>query len=124
MTLLAIDEGVRDRIAGRETAGHRNEIADQKLARSLLLDQLQDIRDGHALQRIVLHVAARVKGGLEVDPPHGRMLNGEIDDLADFMLVDAAFDGGNQHHGQPIAASRSSARSFSSRMSGSPRMMR
>ena len=49
----------------------------------------------------MLHVAACVKRRLEVDSPNGRMLNGEVDNLADFVLVDTAFDRGNQRHAQP-----------------------
>jgi hypothetical protein len=45
-------------------------------------------------------VTARVKRGLEVDSSHGRMLNGELDNLANFMLVDAALDGGNERHAE------------------------
>jgi hypothetical protein len=32
--------------------------------------------------------------GLEVDPPDGGVLDRKVDDLADFMLVDAALDSG------------------------------
>ncbi len=47
-------------------------------------------------ERVVLHVAAGVEGGLEVDAADGRVLDGEVDDAADFVLVDAALDGGDE----------------------------
>ncbi len=67
----------------------------------LLLDQLQNIRDRDALQGIVLHVAACMKRGLEIDSPHGWMPNGKFDDLADLVLVDAPLDSGNQRDAEP-----------------------
>ena len=90
----------------------------------LLLDQPDDVRDRHALHRIVSCVAARVEGGLEVDAVHGRMIEAEADDAPDLVLIDAAFDRGHENDVQPTAARRSSARIFVARRSGSPRMMR
>src|SRR5258708_39433204 len=46
-------------------------------------------------------MTACVKRGLEVDSPHGRMFYGEFDNLADFVLVDAPLDRGNQSDAEP-----------------------
>ena len=43
-------------------------------------------------------VPAGVKGGLEIDALHRRVLQTETNDSADFVFVHAALDGGNQNH--------------------------
>ena len=44
-------------------------------------DELNDVRNGHALHRVVVHVAARVECRLKVDAANGRVLDGKLDDL-------------------------------------------
>ena len=80
-----IDVGVRDRIAGRETAGHGNKIGLQKQALGLGFDQRDDVGIGDAPHGIVAHVAAGVEGGLKVDSFDRRMIEAEADDPADFV---------------------------------------
>ena len=73
----------------------------------LLFDQLDDVRIGHPLHRIVLGMPAGVKGGLEIDSLHRRVIQAEANDPADLVFIHATFDGGHQNHGaadfgQPI----------------------
>ena len=73
----------------------------------LRLDQPQHIRDGHALHRVEGPEAAGVKGRLDGDSEHRRVIEAEVDDLPDFMFVDAALEGHHQHGvqsglGQPV----------------------
>ena len=42
-----------------------------------------------------------MKRRLKIDPSNRRMLDGEVDDLADFVLVHAVLDRGNQRNVQP-----------------------
>ena len=44
---------------------------------------------------------SRVEGRLKGDPADRRVFDGEVDDRADFMLVDATRDRWDQRHGQP-----------------------
>ena len=55
-----------------------------------------DVRNRHPLHRIVVHMAAGVECRLEVDAANRRMLNRELNDLADLVLVHPSLDGGNQ----------------------------
>ena len=61
----------------------------------LRFDQPENIRDGHALHRIVRVVTSGMEGGLKINSANGRMPDGEFDDLADLMFIDAPFDRGD-----------------------------
>ena len=81
--------------------GHGDEVADHELPAGLFLDQPEDVRDRDPLHRVVAGMAAGVERRLEVDPANGWMRDREIDDPAELMLVDAAFDRRHQRHVQP-----------------------
>ena len=72
----------------------------------------------------MLHVAAGMEGGLEVDAFHRGVIEAEADDAADLVLVDAALNGGNQDDGAADLGEPVERAHFHGRMSGSPRMMR
>ena len=71
------------------------------LPRGLRFDRPDDIRDRHAAHRIVLHVAAGMKGRLKRHPSNRRMLDCEFDDPADLVVVHAALDRRNDRDAQP-----------------------
>ncbi len=48
----------------------------------------------------MLDVAPGVERGLEIDSADGGVLDGKVDDLADFMLVDAALNSGYERNVQ------------------------
>ena len=105
-----VDVGVGHRVARREAAGHGNEIRLQEHPLGLLFDQLDDVRIGHPLHRIMRRMPPGMKGRLEVDALDGGVIEAEADDLADLILIHAALDGGNQDHGaadlgQPVERS-------------------
>src|SRR5260370_33270281 len=97
---VAVYEGVRHRITSRKAARYGHEVTDSELAARLRLNQFQHIRDGHAGHRIMCNVPPCVKCWLKVDASDGRMANCEIDDLSDFVFVDAALDCRNERHAQ------------------------
>src|SRR5262249_18502001 len=64
----AFDKGVGHRVAGREAARHRHEIAGNEFAASLCLDQPHDVRNGDTARRIMRHVATAWNAGWKVIP--------------------------------------------------------
>src|SRR5260370_24777921 len=95
---FAVDKCIGDGVARREAAGNRNKIDELEFYRRLRLNELENVRDRHASHGIVLDVAAGMEGGLEVDPANGGMPDRKVDDLSDFVFVDAAFDCGNERY--------------------------
>src|SRR5262249_32711945 len=98
--VVAFDKGVRHRVTGRKTARYRYEIAGHEFAGGLLFNELGDVGNRHPLHRIVLHMTSGVEGRLEINTENCRMLNGELDNFANFVLVYSAFDGGDEGHAE------------------------
>src|ERR1035437_428951 len=94
--LFAVNECVGNGVTRGKTARNRNEVAGNELAGGLLLNQPNDIRYGHPLHRVVMHVTAGVECGLKVDAPNGWMLDGKLDDPANLMVIHTSFNGGHE----------------------------
>src|SRR6516165_4917154 len=96
--LISLHKRVGYGIACREAARHRDEIGCLERPFRLRFDETKYVRNRHAFQRIVLTVTTGVKSWLEIDPADRRMLNGEVNDLSDFVLIDATLYRRNQSH--------------------------
>ena len=93
---FTVDESIGNGVACGEAAGNRNEVAHLEFCRCLRFNQFKNVRDGYAGHGIVFDVATGMEGRLEVDSADGGVLDSKIDDLADFMFVDAALDCWNE----------------------------
>src|ERR1035437_3185522 len=94
--LFAVNECVGNGVTRGKTTWNRNKIAGNELAGGLLLNQPNDIRYGHPLHRVVMHVTAGVECGLKVDAPNGWVLDGKLGDPANLMVIHTSFNGGDE----------------------------
>jgi hypothetical protein len=124
VTCSPVDEGIGDRVACREAARNGDEVGDHEFLVGLLFNHFENVRNSDALHGIVLHVTAGVEGWLKVDAAHCRVLMAKSMILPISCSLTPRSIAGTSVTFRPMAAKRSRARSFSARMSGSPRMMR
>ena len=97
-----VDQAVGDGATGGEAARDGDEVRGPEPLGALGGQAVDDIGVGHPVERVEGEVPARVGDGLEGHAAHGGVAHPELHDGAEFVLVDAPFDGGGEDDGEAV----------------------